>query len=59
MGGAVWAPAAVSVGYLLWSSLGLVERWLGRASLFLIILVARVLVLYRAYRRFGPRRGRR
>src|SRR5919202_6169898 len=35
LGGAVWATAAVSVGYLLGRSLGLVERWTGRASALL------------------------
>ena len=40
LGGAVWATAVVLVGYFLGSSLGLVERWLGRATLALAVLVA-------------------
>src|SRR5215213_6873689 len=35
LGGAVWATAAVTVGYLLGGSLGVVERWTGRASALL------------------------
>lgn len=54
LGGAVWATAAVSAGYLLWSSLGLVEHWLGRASLLLAGIIALGLILYRSYRRFEP-----
>ena len=54
LGGAVWATAAIAVGYFLWSSLGLIEHWLGRASLLLAVLVALVLILHRSHRRFGP-----
>ncbi len=38
----------------MWASLGLVEHWLGRASILLVALVALALVLQRSYRRFGP-----
>src|SRR5215203_1615827 len=38
LGGAVWATAAVLVGYFLGSSIGLVERWLGRATLVLTLV---------------------
>ncbi len=51
LGGAVWATAAVLVGYFLGSSLGLVERWLGRATLLLAVLLA-VAVGFLLYRRF-------
>ena len=50
LGGAVWATAAVLVGYFLGSSLGLVERWLGRATLLLALLVAVGVGFYLAYR---------
>lgn len=50
LGGAVWAAAAVLVGYLLGGSLGLVERWLGRATLVLAALIAVVAGFYLAYR---------
>jgi membrane protein DedA with SNARE-associated domain/membrane-associated phospholipid phosphatase len=50
IGGAVWATAAVLVGYFLGRSLGLVERWTGRASVLLLALAVLALVLYLAYR---------
>ena len=56
LGGAVWATAAVSVGYFLWGSISLVEHWVGRASLFLIAALALALLLRRVYRRVS--RGR-
>jgi hypothetical protein len=40
----------VLVGYLLWESIGLVEHWLGRASILLLAPFALVLLLYRSYR---------
>jgi undecaprenyl-diphosphatase len=46
----VWATAAVLVGYLLGGSLGIVERWLGKASLLLGILAVLAVVLYLLYR---------
>src|ERR671933_615028 len=50
LGGAVWATAAVSVGYLLGGSLGMVERRTGRASALLAGLMIIGVVLYLAYR---------
>jgi membrane protein DedA with SNARE-associated domain len=50
LGGAVWATAVVLVGYLLGGSLDLAERWMGRASILLGILLVVGLVLYLAYR---------
>src|SRR5919199_3457669 len=50
LGGAVWATAAVSAGYLLGGSLGMVERWTGRASALLAGLLLIGVVLYLAYR---------
>ena len=50
LGGAVWATAAVLVGYFLGSSLGLVERWFGRATLLLAVLVVAGVGFYLAYR---------
>ena len=40
LGGIVWVTAAVLVGYFLGSSLAIVERWFGRATLLLGVLVA-------------------
>ncbi len=51
LGGAVWAAAAVSLGYFLWASISLVEHWAGRVSLFLVAALALALVLRWAYRR--------
>jgi membrane-associated phospholipid phosphatase len=50
LGGAVCAPAAVSVGYFLGTSLGLVERWTGRATALLGGLLVAALLLYLSYR---------
>ena len=50
LGGVVWATAAVLVGYFLGSSLGLVERWLGRATLLLALVAGVALGFYLAYR---------
>lgn len=50
LGGAVWATAAVLVGYFLGSSLGVAERWTGRASVLLLALTLLALVLYLSYR---------
>ncbi len=50
LGGAVWATAAVLVGYLLGGSLGLVEQWLGRATLLLGAVLVLMLVFYLTYR---------
>src|SRR5215204_4735845 len=50
LGGAVWATAVVLVGYLVGGSLGLVERWMGRATLVLAALIAVVVGFYLAYR---------
>jgi membrane protein DedA with SNARE-associated domain/membrane-associated phospholipid phosphatase len=50
LGGAVWATAAVLLGYILGSSLNFAERWLGRATLLLAVLVAVVVGFYLAYR---------
>jgi membrane protein DedA with SNARE-associated domain len=50
LGGACWATTAVLVGYFLGGSLDLLERWAGRASGLLFILLALALALYVAYR---------
>jgi membrane protein DedA with SNARE-associated domain len=50
LGGAVWATAAVSVGYFLWGSISLVEHWVGRASLLLSDALALALLLSGVYR---------
>jgi membrane protein DedA with SNARE-associated domain/membrane-associated phospholipid phosphatase len=50
LGGAVWATAVVLLGYFLGSSIGLVERWLGRVSILLIGLLVFAIVLYLTYR---------
>ncbi len=58
LGGAVWATAVVLVGYFLGSSLGLVERWLGRATLVLVAVLAVVVASYLAYRWAAHNRAR-
>src|SRR5918911_4445700 len=50
LGGAAWATVAVTVGYLLGGSLGLVERWTGRASALLAGLLVMGVILYLTYR---------
>ena len=50
LGGAVWATAVVLLGYFLGSSIGLVERWLGRGTLVLASVLAVVVAFYLAYR---------
>jgi membrane protein DedA with SNARE-associated domain/membrane-associated phospholipid phosphatase len=58
LGGAVWATAVVLLGYFLGSSIGLVERWLGRATLVLVAMLAVVLAFYLAYRWAAHNRAR-
>jgi membrane protein DedA with SNARE-associated domain/membrane-associated phospholipid phosphatase len=58
LGGAVWATAVVLVGYFLGSSLALVERWLGRATLVLASVVAVAVAFYLAYRWAARNRAR-
>src|SRR5919107_2512557 len=58
LGGAVWATAVVLLGYFLGSSIGLVERWLGRATLVLALVVALVVAFYLAYRWAANNRAR-
>ena len=50
LGGVVWATAVVLVGYFLGSSLSLVERWIGRATILVFGLLGLAVVLYLAYR---------
>jgi membrane protein DedA with SNARE-associated domain/membrane-associated phospholipid phosphatase len=50
LGGAVWATAVILLGYFLGSSMGLVERWLGRATLVLTSVLAVVVAFCLAYR---------
>jgi membrane protein DedA with SNARE-associated domain len=58
LGGAVWATAVVLVGYFLGSSLALVERWLGRATMVLALVVALAVGFYLAYRWAARNRAR-
>src|SRR5919112_373721 len=58
LGGAVWATAVVLLGYFLGSSIGLVEQWLGRATLVLGALLAVVVLFYLAYRWAAHNRAR-
>lgn len=51
LGATVWAMAAVSLGYFLWASIGLVEHWVGRISLLLAIALVLVLILRWSYRK--------
>jgi undecaprenyl-diphosphatase len=50
LGGAAWATMVVLLGYFLGSSLSLVERWMGRATILLVGLLAVAVTLYLAYR---------
>src|SRR5919112_1566316 len=58
LGGAVWATGVALLGYFLGSSLGLVERWLGRATLVLVALLAVVVAFYLGYRWAARNRAR-
>jgi membrane protein DedA with SNARE-associated domain/membrane-associated phospholipid phosphatase len=58
LGGTVWATAVVLVGYFLGSSLALVERWLGRATLVLVLVLAVAVGFYLAYRWAAHNRAR-
>src|SRR5215212_193722 len=58
LGGAVWATAVVLLGYFLGSSLALVERWLGRATLVLALVVGVAIGFYLAYRWAARNRAR-
>jgi membrane protein DedA with SNARE-associated domain len=51
LGGVVWAAAAVALGYFMWTSLGLVEHWIGRASLLLIAALVLLVILHWWYRK--------
>jgi membrane protein DedA with SNARE-associated domain len=57
LGGTVWAAAAVSLGYFLWTSISLIEHWIGRVSLLLFAALALALLLRWAYRRATRRAG--
>jgi membrane protein DedA with SNARE-associated domain len=51
LGGTAWATAAVSLGYFLWASIGLVEHWVGRFSLLLVATLVLAVLLRWAYRK--------
>jgi len=51
LGGTAWATAAVSLGYFLWASIGLVEHWVGRISLLLAVALVLVVILRWSYRK--------
>jgi membrane protein DedA with SNARE-associated domain len=57
LGGTAWATAAVSLGYFLWASIGLVEHWVGRFSLLLVAALVLVVLLRWAYRKVMRTRG--
>jgi membrane protein DedA with SNARE-associated domain/membrane-associated phospholipid phosphatase len=50
LGGTVWATAVVLVGYFLGRSWSLAERWIGRATLLLALLLGVMVGFYLAYR---------
>jgi membrane protein DedA with SNARE-associated domain len=56
LGGTAWATAAVSLGYFLWASIGLVEHWVGRFSLLLVAALVLAVLLRRVYRKAMPTR---
>ncbi len=51
LGGTVWATAAVSLGYFLWASIGLVEHWMGRVPLLLVAALVLAVLLRWVYRK--------
>jgi membrane protein DedA with SNARE-associated domain len=51
LGGTAWATAALSLGYFLWASIGLVEHWVGRFSLLLVAALVLAVLLRWAYRK--------
>jgi membrane protein DedA with SNARE-associated domain len=51
LGGITWATAAVSLGYFLWASIGLVEHWIGRFSLLLVAALVLTVLLRWTYRK--------
>ncbi|TCJ16673.1 DedA family protein [Rubrobacter taiwanensis] len=56
LGGAAWATAAIAAGYLLGSSLSLLERWTGLTTeLLLLLLLAIVAASYLAWHRAASR----
>ena len=57
LGGVVWATAAVTLGYFLWVSIGLVEHWIGRISLLLAAGLVLVVILRWSYHK-AMRTGR-
>jgi membrane protein DedA with SNARE-associated domain len=57
LGGTVWATAAVSLGYVLWASISLVEHWVGRVSVILLAALVLALLLRYAYRRATREEG--
>ncbi|MDQ3864277.1 MAG: VTT domain-containing protein, partial [Actinomycetota bacterium] len=50
LGGVTWATVVVLCGYFLARSIGLLERWMGRASILLLGLLLLGMALYVAYR---------
>ena len=51
LGATVWATAAVSLGYVLWASISLVEHCAGLVSLLVLVALVVALLLRWAYRR--------
>ena len=49
LGGTVWATAAVSLGYFLWASIGLMEHWIGQFSLLLVAALVLAVLLRWTY----------
>jgi membrane protein DedA with SNARE-associated domain len=58
-GGVIWAPCFVLAGYAAGSSYGLVERWVGRITLFLVVLAAVAVGVVALSRRLRSRVSRR
>lgn len=57
LGAVVWAPAVVSAGYFAGSSFKRVERWFGRASLLLLVIVVVAAGVWAASRWAADHRG--
>ena len=58
IGGVSWGAAVALLGYAFGSSYHLVERWLGRISLFLLILIVAGVLLFLLGRRLWARKER-
>ena len=57
-GGIAWSALFGTLGYVFGRNLPLLERYMGQASLALVLLLALVVIIWLGVRWFGPRRER-